>query len=209
VQTNDSGIIRNVSYDRITIQKVAVPIFISTTNRLLTPEHVTTGYAENIQIRDVTATDVIQTNDIGTGEFAAAATISGMTGYPHRDISLTNVSITYKGGGTYKDADIVPPDPPPNYNPRFMGHRPSYGFYCRHAKNLQFHHVQLALESPDLRPAWVAEDIQGLEFDAVQADRAPAGAWPSLKLDTVGDLSIHDSSPLPTTNAPSVDKGTY
>jgi polygalacturonase len=209
IQSNDSGIIRNVSYDRITIQKVAVPIFISTTDRLLTPEHLMPGYAENIQIRNVTATDVIQTNDIGTGEFAAAATISGMSGIPHRDIVLSNVSITYKGGGVYKDANITPPDPPPNYNPRFMGPRPSYGFFVRHVKNLQFHNVKVSFESPDLRPAWVAHDVDGLEFDAISAQRAATGAWPSLKLDAVVDLSIHDSPPFPTVTVPSVGMGTY
>jgi hypothetical protein len=210
VQTNDSGLIRNVSYDRITMKRVAVPIFISTTPRLLTGEKgVTSGYAQNIHIRNVTATEVIQTNDIGTGEIAAAATISGMSGYSHRDIVLSDVSITYKGGGQYDDANIKPPDPPPNYNPRFMGPRPSYGFYCRHAKNLQFHRVKVGFEKADLRPAWVAQDVEGLELDAISADRAASGAWPSLKLDTVVDLSIHDSAPLPSVEVPTVDMGMY
>jgi polygalacturonase len=180
VQTNDGGSIEDVVFENITIQRAANPIFINTTRRLRTPETVTPGRVRNLVIRNVSATEVVQTHD---GEPANAATISGLPERAHENILLENVTILYKGGGTPEDAAAVPPYPT-NYNPRKLGTRPAYGFFVRHVRGLTFRKVRVAFESPDHRPAFATVDVQGLSFDGVQAQRPGEPAprpWPEAK----------------------------
>src|SRR4029079_10703755 len=103
----------------------ANPIYINSSARLRTPQNVGIGHVKNIHISNVTATEVVQTNG---KEPRNAATISGRPGIRHEDIFLTNIHITYKGGGTSDQANITPPySPTTNYNPRSIGTRPAYG----------------------------------------------------------------------------------
>jgi polygalacturonase len=279
IQTNDGAIIRNVSYDGITMHTVADPIFINTTSRLRRPPQmpmVTPGHVENVYIRNVMATDVRATNH-SVPEMANAATISGESGDPHQHIVLENVTIIYNGdtgmpeggapdgsstdatsaeastpdtdasdagssgatppdagsseagssdagssdaglseagpsdagasdaaapwtppygGGSYQSGYAMPADPPSDYNPRVMGIRPAYGFYLRHAKDITLHNVKVGFTAPDYRPAIVALDIDTLTLDTFGADRAPMGAWPSIRLDNaVTNFTIENSMP--------------
>ena len=167
VQTNDGGTIEDVLFENITIRRAANPIFVNTTRRLRTPETVTPGRVRNLVIRNVTATEIVQSHD---AEPANAATISGLPERPHENILLENVSILYKGGGTPEDAAAVPPYPT-NYNPRKLGTRPAYGFFVRHVRGLTFRKVRVGFEAPDHRPAFATIDVTGLAYEGVQAQR--------------------------------------
>jgi polygalacturonase len=177
VQTNDGGNIEDVLFEDITIRRAANPIFVNTTRRLRTPETVKPGRVRNLVIRNVTATEVVQTHD---GEPANAATISGVPERAHENILLENVSIAYAGGGTAEDAAAVPPYSD-NYNPRKLGPRPAYGFYVRHVRGLTFRKVRLTFAAPEVRPAFATMDVQGVAFEQVEAQRpgeAAPRAWP-------------------------------
>jgi polygalacturonase len=191
LQSNDGGVIEDVTFENITIENAVNPIFINTTRRMRTPEQGQPGRIRNIRIRNVTVTALVE----GREPNMHAATISGLPGVPHEDITLENVTITYKGGGQYSDGTAQPPYPT-NYNPRALGVRPAYGFYIRHAKNLRFHNVKVAFQDVDLRPAWVASDVDTLELVGVSAQRAGEGAWPSLRLENVRNLRLQDSPQL-------------
>jgi polygalacturonase len=207
LQTNDGGILENFYIDNITMRRAANPIFINSSARLRTPEDVTIGRVRNIHISNVTATEVVQTNG---REPANAATISGRPGIPHENIFLTNVQITYRGGGTFAQGNINPPySPTNNYNPRSIGTRPAYGFFVRHVRNLQFHNVSVDFESNDLRPAWKVIDVDGLEFDDIHVERAGSGAHPSLVLSNVRSFSMHDSEQFPTVSLANVPSASY
>jgi polygalacturonase len=100
------------------------------------------------------------------------------------------------GGGSYQSGYAMPADPPSDYNPRVMGIRPAYGFYLRHAKDVTLHNVKVGFSAPDYRPALVALDVDALTLDGFTADRAPTGAWPSIRLDTaVTTFTIENSAP--------------
>jgi hypothetical protein len=207
LQTNDGGILENFFIDTITMRRAANPIFINSSGRLRTPENVGIGHVKNIHISNVTATEVVQTNG---KEPANAATISGRPGIRHEDIFLSNVHITYKGGGTFSQGNINPPySPRDNYNPRAIGTRPAYGFFVRHVKNLQFHDVTVDFESTDLRPAWKILDVDGLELDDIHVERAGSAAHPSIVLNTIEDFSMHDCEQFPVVNQASVTSASF
>jgi hypothetical protein len=207
IQTNDGGLVENVYIDNVTMSKAANPIFINSSPRLRTPEHVGIGHVHNIHISNVTATNVVKTN---SKEPANAATISGRPGIMHEDITLTNIKITYKGGGSFADGNISPPySPSSNYNPRSIGTRPAYGFFVRHVHNLEFHNVSVDFESSDLRPAWNVFDVNGLELDDIGVERAASGAQPSLKLSKVEDFNLHNSSQFADVSLATIDTASF
>jgi polygalacturonase len=58
IQMNDGAIIKNLSYDNVTLTNTSYPIFISTTG-LLRASTKTPGHAENIRFRNITASNIV------------------------------------------------------------------------------------------------------------------------------------------------------
>ena len=58
IQMNDGAIVKNVSYDNITLSNTSFPIFVSVTNMLRAPTKMP-GHAENIRFRNITADNII------------------------------------------------------------------------------------------------------------------------------------------------------
>ena len=50
-----------------------------------------------------------------------------------------------------------------------FGRLPAYGFYCRHVKGLKLLNVQLQLAAADKRHALVAEDVENISIDDLEA----------------------------------------
>jgi hypothetical protein len=202
IQMNDGANVKNVSYDNITLSNTSFPIFISATSLLRAPTKMP-GHAENIRIRNVTADNIIAGNNKSPQE--TAIILSGQPGNPHSGIVLEHVKINFPGGGNRSG------DPPEGntlnggvaYNPRYITPIPAYGVFIRHVKGVELHDVKLTFGAADQRPAIIARDVEGLMVDGLSAQKAMG---PSLELDTIKDLTIKGSAPLPDTMAPSVAK---
>ena len=120
ITSNDGGVIDGVNYRDITIKGAASPIYMLLTARLRSgvPD-VKVGAIKNVKISNVTVTDC----QPGRQGPVFPATISGRPDGEISNILLENVKITYKGGGTAAEADIIPPYPK-DYSPRSLGPRP-------------------------------------------------------------------------------------
>lgn len=203
ITTNDGGIIDNVHYRDFTISGAANPIFVLITRRLRTGEpDAKPGTIRNVTIDNVKVTNVVP----GRQGQANPATISGLPESHLQNIILNNVKITYKGGGKKDDVNIVPPYPK-DYSPKSMGTRPAAGFYIRHVDNLQFHNVSLMFEAPDERPPLVADDVNGFELDHFSAQKV--ADVPTMWLQHIKDLNLHDSPPLKDTKEANVEDAKY
>lgn len=105
------------------------------------------------------------------------STISGLPYFPVDDVVFKNVSITYKGGGSWEDSYIEPPYSD-EYSPRSLGTRPASVLYIRNAKNISFNNFIVDFEAPDYRPAFVFHNVDGCSitncdisrYQGVQAD---------------------------------------
>jgi len=205
IQMNDGAIIKNLSYDDVTLTNTSYPIFLSVTGLLRGPTK-TPGHAENVRFRNITASNIVAGNNPSAQN--SSIVISGAPGIPHQGIVLENVTVAFPGGGTRSG------DPPEGttfkndlqYNPRFITPMPAYGIFMRHAAGVQLRDVKLTFAGNEQRPAVIARDIDGLTFQGFSAQK---GAGPTLELDMVKTLSITASPPLPDTMAPSVGKMTY
>jgi hypothetical protein len=107
------------------------------------------------------------------------SSIIGLPGYPVGDITLENIEISY-GGRANKEIAYLPlksitsiPENEANY-PEFsmFGELPSWGFYVRHAEGIKMKNVKVSYVEDDFRPAFVFDDVKGLEMSDVTIPKA-------------------------------------
>ena len=129
------------------------------------------------------------------GKRVVGCHITGLPGFPIEDVTLSNIRIRFKGGGTTEDALREIPERPEAYpGCRMYGTLPAYGFYVRHAKSIEFHHLDLGFDKAEYRPGLVFDDVKDLEifdFDAESVASTKALIW----LKQVRGAFIHGCSP--------------
>jgi len=95
--------------------------------------------------------------------------ITGIPGHTIKDLELNNIHIYYKGGGTAEQAAKQVPENEKNYpEPNMFGTMPSYGFYLRHVDGLKLRDVEVSFLSDDARPAFIFDDVKGLDSHNVK-----------------------------------------
>jgi hypothetical protein len=99
------------------------------------------------------------------GEKKSCINVPGVPGFNVENITFSDIHITFPGGGDVEDSRRVVPELRDHYPEYHMfGILPAYGMYVRHAKEVSLENVTFDLENPDLRPALVCEDVDGLEL---------------------------------------------
>ena len=116
--------------------------------------------------------------------------ISGLPGHPVENLALSNIRISFAGGGKEAEARRAIEERPEAYPEYAMfGRLPAYGFYCRHARNVRFDRVEVGSLAPDARPSLVCEDVDGLRLSAWSALTGSA-TGPDMRLENVRDAFI-------------------
>lgn len=171
----DGAEISYISYRNITMTGVTTPIYFYIGARSRRPAPLTVGSIHNIILTDITAVDVHGKRGNWTSTF------DGQPGDEHAggveyfiggNISFNNIQITYKGGGLAKDSVIDPPHFFDKYPPRYLGVRPSYGYFIRRTKGVTFRGINIKYEKEDLRPGIILEDVDNIVFDDVTTQRS-------------------------------------
>lgn len=185
----DGGILEGITISNIRIADVQNPIFLRLGNRarpyMKDMEKPDVGKFRNVKISNI----------IATGASNTGCSITGIKDHPIENISLSNIKITYQGRGTLKDAEKQVEENAEKYPESTMfGVLPAYGFYCRHIKGIELHHVDLRFEKDDDRPAMIFDDVRDLDifdFDGQSSPSAKALIW----LEQVNDAFIHGCRP--------------
>ena len=154
----DQGRMENIVVDNISMSHVHhYPIYITTGCRNRGPkERTEVSSARDIYINNVIADDC---------DSLAGIIITGMEGYPIRNVSLSNIRIQYRGGG--KRATKPYREQGTNYpEPRWAGPTPAYGLFARHADGIRLHNVEFELMRPDERPDIVLEDVVNFKSES-------------------------------------------
>ena len=146
-----------------------------------------------------------------------ASIIAGIPGHPIEDVRLSNIRIWYRGWSVARDGGVAAADlvntffrPPGGIGPReayavpereamypepsLFGVLPAYGFYVRHAADIRLDGVEVGFMSPDTRPAFVLDDVRGIELHGVRAQTAPN--VPAFVLRDVEEFRVTHSAPL-------------
>jgi polygalacturonase len=160
----DGGTMDRVVVSNITMNGVGAPIFLRLGNRArpfkTDMETPGMGAMRNITISNIEAT---RANPTGCA-------ISGLPNAAIENVTLSNIRLSFEGGGTKADAARAIPEMPTDYPEyRMFGKLSAYGFYCRHVKGLKLLNVQLQLAKPDQRHAVVLEDVEDALVDCLDA----------------------------------------
>ncbi|ATC63641.1 exo-poly-alpha-D-galacturonosidase [Nibricoccus aquaticus] len=184
IETVDGGVIEDVTVTNITMRDVTTaPIFLRLGNRARGPEGTPVGAIRRVTISNLTASGV---------DPRYASIIAGIAGHPIKDVTLSNIRIVYRGGGTAEDAAIEPPEKDAAYpEPSMFGKIPAYGIFVRHAKNLKVRNVEVSFEQPEARPAVVMHSVKGARFDLFSAQRVDG--VPVFSLRDVSDFEVRGS----------------
>ncbi len=181
----DGGTMDRVIVSNITMNKVGAPIFMRLGNRARPFKKDMAkpgiGIMRNITINNIEA----------TGANATGCAISGLPQAKIENITLSNIRLSFAGGGTKEDADRAAPEKPDAYPEYSMfGRRlPAYGLYCRHVKGLKLLNVQLQLANADQRRPVVFEDVEDALIDDLTGPY-PAEADSTIRLTDVKEIYI-------------------
>ncbi len=180
LETVDGGDLEEVAISNITMRDiVGAPIFIRLGSRMRGPQGVPVGHLRNVSINNIVVYNA------GRKENAIGAIISGIPGHPIEDVSIDNVQIVFKGGGTEKDAKIVPPENEEGYpEPTMFGKLPAYGFYVRHVKGLTLNNIHLSYINKDKRPPFVLDDVHDSQLRFIRATHEGAHNFSLLRNST-------------------------
>lgn len=165
----DGGIIEDVTISNLAMRHIAnAPVFVRLGHRMRGPEGTPIGIIRRVSISGLVASDVAG---------RSAMLIAGTAGHPIEDLRLTDIRISFQGGGTAAQADNNPPEDEPNFYPEpgSFGILPSYGLFARHVTGLTARHVEVSFVNAEQRPPVILDDVAGVTLDDIVARRT-AGA---------------------------------
>jgi len=164
LETVDGGLLEDVSITNITMRDiVTAPLFLRLGSRGRGPVGTVVGALRRVNISDVI---------VYNADPRDAVIVSGVPGHPIEDVTLRNIQIWVKGGGTKAQAAIVPPEKEADYpEPSMFGVTPCYGFFLRHVRGITLENIGLHTLTQDGRPAFTLTDVTGLR--ARSADGLP------------------------------------
>jgi polygalacturonase len=181
----DGGALEDVTVTNVTMRDVTTaPIFLRVGNRGRGPAGTPVGSMRRVLISHVVAYDA---------EPRFASIIAGIPGQPVEDVTLSDIRLVYRGGGTARDAKRDPPEVEDAYpEPSMFGTLPAFGFYVRHARGITMRDIVIATMSPDSRPPMVLQDVRGMLLDHVETPRSASGPFAALR--DVSDLTVRNVS---------------
>ena len=191
LETVDGGLLEDVSISNITMREpVDVPFFIRLGSRMRGPAGVPVGQLRRVKISDVVVSNAASEQ---------ASIIAGIPDHPIEDLSLSNISVLHRGGGTTEDAKVQPAELENQYpDPNRFGPMPVHGFFIRHAKGISFRDIEVAYEKPDSRPAILLDDVVGADFTHLKM--AHSQGVPTFVLRNIEDFNLYQTRPLPDTH---------
>lgn len=197
LKTVDGAVLEDIAIRNITMRDIGnAPIFIRLGTRQRGPKDFPYSQLHRVIISNIVAYDV--TGDQG-------AIISGIPGHDIEDLTLSNIHIYFKGGGTKGQSAREVPALIKGYpEPDAFGTTPAYGFFIRNVKDLKMNDIEVSYIKDDQRPAFVLDNVEGADFQHIRAQKADG--VPMFMLNQVKNFNLFNSDQLPNTKLAEVDK---
>jgi len=185
----DGGVMDRIVVSDITMHGVGAPIFIRLGNRARPfkegMDKPAIGSMRNITISNIEA----------AGANPTGCAISGLPEAKIENLTMSNIRLSFAGGGTLEQASRTVPEEAEKYPEYSMfGRLPAYGLYCRHVSGLKLANVDLQLAGDDQRHAVVFEDATEAVIDTLDAAYSP-GAAARLRLTDAQEVLIRACRP--------------
>ena len=188
LETVDGGLLEDISISNITMRDIVnSPIFLRLGGRMRGPEGVPIGELRRVNISNLM---------VYNADSHFSSIISGLPGNDIEDIKLSNIRIFYKpiDSAESKIQKEVPEYEKAYPEPEKFGVMPSYGFYIRHAKNVEMNNVEVSFLGKETRPAIILTDVKNIQFNNVKAQKA--GKSPVLVLKEVTNFETNGGNML-------------
>jgi polygalacturonase len=197
LESVDGALLEDITISNITMRDISnSPFFLRLGARMRGPQGATVG-----ALRRVIISNVIVYN----AEPRYASIISGTPGHDIEDVTLNNIRIYYKGGGTKEQAALQPPEKETDYpEPTMFGEMPAYGFFIRHVRGLQMSDISLRLLKEDARAPYMISNGKSIDMNHLQMDRTTGVS--NFILNDVEDFSLRQSYPLKDLVLPKVKR---
>lgn len=184
LESVDGALLEDITVSNITMRDIAnSPIFIRLGERMRGPKEAQVGEARRILISDIT---------VYNADPKQGVIICGDPGHDIKDVTLSNIHIYYKGGGTAEQAAREIPGFEKEYpEPYRFGIMPSYGFFIRHVDGIKLSNIETSFMQNDLRPPFILDDVKNAEFNFVRAQKADG--VPNMTLKNVVNLNLFRS----------------
>ncbi|MFI3326239.1 MAG: glycosyl hydrolase family 28 protein [Clostridia bacterium] len=166
----DGGIIENVVISDIAMHNVGSPLFVRLGKRNLSYDIAAEmdhgkgndrGPARSL-IRNVMFTNIVA--NVNADKIRNPIMITGLKEKSIENITISNLDISFCGGGTKEDAKNIVDDDPYKYPEQsYFGVLPIWGIYARHVEELNIENVKLRLLSKDERSATLFENVTKLQ----------------------------------------------
>jgi polygalacturonase len=200
IESVDGALIEDVTITNITMRDIVnAPIFVRLGNRARGPNNPPPGVIKRVRISNVVASNVDSRHGV---------LISGIPGHDIEDLGLRDIRIAYQGGGTAADAALEPEEKEKEYpEPDMFGNIPAYGMFARHVKTLSARDVVFTLDQPDARPAFLFQDVTGIDLERITLPKGSSAA--PFMLRRVTDFLLRNSPGLPDTKRERVEKEVF
>jgi polygalacturonase len=184
LETVDGGPIEDITFAGVTMRDIRnAPFFLRLGARLRGPAGTSVGTFKRVRISNIMCE--APANDM-------PAIIAGIPAHPIEDVSISDVLMVQKGGASASLADIDPPEQEREYpEPSSFGPLPACGLLVRHAKNVEFHHIEINSIQKDARPFVWLSDVDGADFSRLSL--SPLDAVPALRLREIRNLRVSRS----------------
>ncbi len=185
LETVDGAILEDIAISNITMRDcVSAPLFLRLGRRMRGPKGLPVGTLRRVLIDNLTCT--------GASQFPMV--IAGVDGHPVEDVKISNVFFQQTGGGDAAMAALMPPANESKYpDPNMFGPLPATGAFIRHARNLELSHMEVTVQTPDVRAGIWMQDADGFDGSFL---KLPAGA-PNFVLDRVSAFRTFGSRSIP------------
>lgn len=195
IESVDGAEIENIEVSHVVAKNTGNAIFIRLGHR----GGESAGSIKNVYIHDMNVQVAFGRPDVDYDMRGPAvnffhnpfpSSITGIPGHIVENVRIENIEITYPGRAS-KGMAYVPlsrlsqvPEQIKNY-PEFNMFRelPSWGFYVRHVSGITFKDVTVAIKNSDFRPAYVFDDVSGVNMHDV--DINGDNKWPQIILKDV------------------------
>ncbi|MBO9572006.1 MAG: hypothetical protein J7497_07325, partial [Chitinophagaceae bacterium] len=198
IQESMGGSMKNITFSNIVMDNVNGPISLRCAGWKLeqgdtAPFEINDSNWENGKIENILFNNIRAT----TPEKNHAISITGTTKTRPRDITFSNIDITYTGGGTAEQgARREVPDLERQYPEMYIfGDLPAYAMYMHHVSGVVFNNVHFRLQSDDLRPALVCDDVDDLELSGFKV-AGTKSAESVIRLQNTWNVFINGSRTL-------------
>lgn len=188
LETVDGALLEDVSVTNITMRDIVnSPFFLRLGARMRGPADIPIG-----QLRRVLISNVMVYN----ADSHFSSLITGLPGHNIEDVKFNNIRIYYRpidSPATRIQVDV------PEYEkmypePQKFGVLPAYGFFIRHARGIELNNVEISFLGKETRPAFVMDDVKGIDLTNINAQKAPGA--PLFRLRNVVDFFLRQNKLL-------------